>query len=187
MLPSKFRMKYRCTIYYTPKESGFTAARGFNVKGTTAPGIAGGVQFPKAFLAAVIQEGVGKVTNEHVQNGMKFIAYDTETNLFKYISIPVGLGDKPLVDRVSCAIRQAKPVTSTATIPPTARLMTQAPNIQQAFGGSNFVVADVGMGVHFDAIDLYWGVDDPRAGNYGSPASTSFQENDGTPIVLTSY
>ena len=134
-----------------------------------------------------MQEGVGKVTDEHVRNGMKFIAYDTETDSYNYIADPVGVGNVPLVDRSTCAVRKAKAASSTATIPSTALLTVQSSNIQQAFGKQNFVVADTGMGVQPDQIDLHWGVDDPLAGHYGSPASTTFQENDGTPVVLTSY
>ncbi|HEX8281163.1 MAG TPA: hypothetical protein VF551_07290, partial [Chthoniobacterales bacterium] len=51
-----------CTIYYTPKESGFTKSRGFDETPTTAPGL-DGRKYPRDFLAAVKKEGFGRLVS----------------------------------------------------------------------------------------------------------------------------
>jgi hypothetical protein len=53
-----------CTIYYTPKESGFTAERGFDATPITAPGLHGR-KYPRDFLLTVKKEGFGRL-NEAV-------------------------------------------------------------------------------------------------------------------------
>src|SRR5678815_570962 len=57
---SKGESAYFCTVYYTPKEGGFTATRGFDVTPTSAPGL-GKRRYAAAFLRAVKLEGYGKL------------------------------------------------------------------------------------------------------------------------------
>ncbi len=52
---------YYCTIYYTPRESGFTAERGFDDTRVSAPGLKGR-KYPLAFLQAVKREGFGRLS-----------------------------------------------------------------------------------------------------------------------------
>src|SRR5439155_1993244 len=48
-----------CTLYYTPKESGFTFARGFDATPVTKPGLHGRT-YPRDFLRSVKKEGFGR-------------------------------------------------------------------------------------------------------------------------------
>src|SRR5207248_10761136 len=61
-----------CTIYYTPKESGFTAERGFDSTPVEAPGLRSR-KFPRDFLLAVKKEGFGRI-NEPV-DGRNYIRW----------------------------------------------------------------------------------------------------------------
>src|SRR5690348_2253271 len=47
-----------CTLYYTPKESGFTSERGFDATPVTKPGL-NGRTYPRDFLRSVKKEGFG--------------------------------------------------------------------------------------------------------------------------------
>lgn len=49
-----------CTLYFTPKESGFTAARGFDATPVRASGLRGR-KYPADFLRAVKKEGFGRL------------------------------------------------------------------------------------------------------------------------------
>ena len=50
-----------CTLYYTPKESGFTFERGFDATPVTKPGLHGR-KYPRDFLRSVKKEGFGRIT-----------------------------------------------------------------------------------------------------------------------------
>src|ERR1051325_1561566 len=50
-----------CTLYYTPKESGFTFERGFDATPVTKRGLQGR-KYPRDFLRSVKKEGVGHAT-----------------------------------------------------------------------------------------------------------------------------
>jgi hypothetical protein len=50
-----------CTLYYTPKESGFTFERGFDATPVTKPGLQGR-KYPRDFLRSVKKEGFGRIT-----------------------------------------------------------------------------------------------------------------------------
>ncbi len=49
-----------CTLYYTPKESGFTFERGFDATPITKPGLHGRT-YPRDFLRSVKKEGFGRI------------------------------------------------------------------------------------------------------------------------------
>src|SRR5438045_6311294 len=50
-----------CTLYYTPKESGFTFERGFDATRVSKPGLRGRA-YPRDFLRSVMKEGYGRIT-----------------------------------------------------------------------------------------------------------------------------
>src|SRR4029077_18476325 len=54
-----YRVFY-CTIYYTPRETGFTADRGFDDTPASVPGL-GGRKYRLSFLQAVKREGFGRL------------------------------------------------------------------------------------------------------------------------------
>ncbi|MEO7798084.1 MAG: hypothetical protein ABIY47_10210, partial [Opitutaceae bacterium] len=57
---SSLSNEFRCTVYYTPKESGFTAEAGFEMAMETRPGL-NGRKFLRDFLLAVQKEGYGMI------------------------------------------------------------------------------------------------------------------------------
>src|ERR1043166_2168856 len=61
-----------CTLYYTPKESGFTFERGFDATRVTKPGLRGRT-YPRDFLRSVKKEGYGRISNS--VNGRNYIKY----------------------------------------------------------------------------------------------------------------
>ncbi|MGH8100989.1 MAG: hypothetical protein ACREIW_06810, partial [Chthoniobacterales bacterium] len=61
-----------CTLYYTPVESGFTSARGFDATPVTKPGLHGR-KYPRDFLCSVKKEGFGRVAAP--VNGQHYIRY----------------------------------------------------------------------------------------------------------------
>src|SRR5262249_45312740 len=88
-----------CTLYYTPKESGFTFERGFDATPVTKPGLHGRT-YPRDFLRSVKKEGFGRITIP--VNGRSYIRYDSGGS-YGFALHPMG-GGGVLVDRYSAAI-----------------------------------------------------------------------------------
>ena len=63
---------YYCTVYYTPRESGFTAERGFDDTRVSAAGLQGR-KYPLAFLQAVKREGFGRLSEP--VDGLDYLQY----------------------------------------------------------------------------------------------------------------
>src|SRR5947199_10603092 len=93
-----------CTLYYTPKESGFTFERGFDATLITKPGLHGR-RYPRDFLASVRKEGFGR-TREPV-NGCAYIRYNGG-NSYTFSKHVVGRGTAPLLPRFSAATRRGQ-------------------------------------------------------------------------------
>src|SRR5438309_5138082 len=89
-----------CTIYYTPKEYGFTTERGFDSTPIGVPGLHGR-KFPRDFLLAVKKEGFGRI-NEAV-DGRNYIRWMGDRR-YAFADAPVGRRGEVLVPRRSCAI-----------------------------------------------------------------------------------
>src|SRR5215470_7514062 len=89
-----------CTLYYTPKESGFTSQRGFDATPVTKPGL-GGRKYPRDFLRSVKKEGFGRITTP--VNGKNYIRYNGGGS-YGFASNPTG-GGGVLVPRFSAAIK----------------------------------------------------------------------------------
>ena len=62
-----------CTLYYTPKESGFTFERGFDATPVTKAGLHGRT-YPRDFLRSVKKEGFGWIVTP--VNGQHYLRYD---------------------------------------------------------------------------------------------------------------
>ena len=92
-----------CTLYYTPKESGFTFERGFDATPITKPGLHGRT-YPRDFLRSVKKEGFGRIVTP--VNGRQYIRYNGGGS-FGFASHPDG-GGGVLVDRYSAAIKSAR-------------------------------------------------------------------------------
>src|SRR5947209_19094529 len=112
-----------CTLYYTPKESGFTFERGFDATRVTKPGLHGRV-YPRDFLRSVKKEGFGRIVTP--VNGRNYIRYNGGDS-YGFSSAPSG-GGGTLVARFSAA---AKPQ---AGLHRGLVLETPATEVERVFG-----------------------------------------------------
>ncbi|MEY2493094.1 MAG: hypothetical protein QOH24_2045 [Verrucomicrobiota bacterium] len=142
-----------CTIYYTPKESGFTAERKFDPTRVSAPGLRGR-KFPRDFLAAVKKEGFGRI--EEPADGHNYIRWIGDGR-FAFAEAPLGRHGELLVPRRSCAISSRNKFLRQQT-----KLIIRSQTVQEEIGSQEWLVCDTGSGVHPLQIDLYWGEDEPR-------------------------
>jgi hypothetical protein len=146
-----YRVFY-CTLYYTPKESGFTAVRGFDVTPVAAAGL-GGHSLPKSFLQSVKLEGYGRL--KEPINGRNYIRY-VGNGRYAFAKAPLGSRGNILVPRQSCAISTRNPYLRQRMI-----LHTTSPTVHAVTGSTQWHAADTGGGIHPLQIDLYWGEDEP--------------------------
>ena len=89
-----------CTLYYTPKESGFTFERGFDATRVTKSGLRGRA-YPRDFLRSVKKEGYGRIVTP--VNGHNYIRYN-DGGSYSFSSAPSG-GGGTLVARFSAAAK----------------------------------------------------------------------------------
>jgi hypothetical protein len=157
-----------CTLYYTPKESGFTASRGFDARMETRRGLKGR-KYPRDFLAAVMKEGIGRIRQP--VDGFSYIRYH-RGRTFRFTGQPVGRGAVPLVPRLSAAARLGQKGLGYGS-----ELLISDRHVQQIFHSNRFRVVDTGGGLHRWQIDLYWGEDEPLGpGNLmARPRGTTFE------------
>ena len=146
-----YRIFY-CTLYYTPKESGFTADRGFDVTPATAPGLKGRT-FPQSFLQAVKMEGFGRM--KEPVNGRNYLQY-VGSGRYQFAKAPLGSRGNVLVPRKSAAISKRSQFLRQKMT-----LAIESETVQQVLGSAEWIAEDVGGGVHPLQIDLYWGEDEP--------------------------
>jgi hypothetical protein len=142
-----------CTVYYTPKESGYTAERGFDATAVTASGLHGR-RYPRDFLLAVKKEGFGRI-NEAV-DGRNYIRWMGD-HRYAFADAPVGRRGEVLVPRRSCAISSRNKFLRQH-----ARLKIKSQTVNEETGSDEWFVCDTGAGVHPLQLDLYWGEDEPR-------------------------
>jgi len=142
-----------CTVYYTPKESGFTAERGFDATPIAALGLHGR-RYPRDFLLSVKKEGFGRI-NEPV-DGRNYIRW-MNNNRYAFADAPLGRRGEVLVPRRSCAISSRN-----RFLRQHARLKIKSQTVNEEAGSDEWFVCDTGAGVHPLQIDLYWGEDEPR-------------------------
>jgi hypothetical protein len=142
-----------CTVYYTPKESGFTAERGFDATLVAAAGLHGR-KYPRDFLLAVKKEGFGRI-NEAV-DGRNYIRW-IGGNRYAFAEAPVGRLGEVLVPRRSCAISSRN-----RFLHQHSRLKIKSQTVNDETGSDEWLVNDTGPGVHPLQIDLYWGEDEPH-------------------------
>ena len=156
-----------CTLYYTPKESGFTFERGFDATPVTKPGLAGR-KYPRDFLHSVKKEGFGRIVTP--VNGRYYICYKGGDS-YGFASHPTG-GGGVLVDRYSAAIKSAE-----GSLRHGAVVETQSPEVQKVFGSTRWKIMDTGGGLRRWQIDCYFGEDEPLgpAKLQGRPRATTFE------------
>ena len=151
-----------CTVYYTPRESGFTEAGGFDMTLETRSGLAGR-KFPRSFLRATLTEGFGRIATPY--KGMHYIKYDGRWGFAKH---SLGNRNNVLKDRISAAVHRRNRLFGKGT-----RIAVLDSEVANTFGNIHFEAADTGGGLFHSQIDLYWGEDDPRGPGVGifRPAS----------------
>ena len=141
-----------CTIYYTPKESGFITERGFDATPMTAAGLHGR-KYPRDFLLAVKKEGFGRI-NEPVA-GQNYIRW-TGDRRYAFADAPIGRRGETLVPRRSCAISSRNKFLRQHM-----RLRIKSQTVNDETGSDEWFVCDTGPSIHPLQIDLYWGEDKP--------------------------
>ena len=137
-----------CTVYYTPREKGFTEARGFNTTPATLKGL-GGRKYGADFLKATYVEGFGRLA-EPVR-GRQYLSYEG-----KFHTRILGNRNNTLLDRESIAVHRGNPLFGKTT-----RTWILDPAMYNQFGATRFQVGDTGGGLFRSQIDLYWGEDYP--------------------------
>jgi hypothetical protein len=156
-----------CTLYYTPKESGFTAARGFDATPLSRPGLHGRT-YPRDFLRAVKKEGFGRITQP--VNGRNYIRYNGG-NSFAFSFGPSG-GGGHLVPRLSAAARLGQSGLRQGIL-----IETSGTTVKQIFGSTRWKIVDTGGGLRRWQVDLYWGDDEPLGPGrlMARPSGTTFE------------
>ncbi len=143
---------FYCTVYYTPRESGFTAERGFDDTRISAPGLKGR-KYAAAFLEAVKREGFGRLSEP--VDGRAYLQY-VGKGRYQFAKAALGNRGNVLIPRVSCAISKRNPLLRRGQM-----LHIQSPTVEEVTGSREWRVEDTGGGLHALQIDLYWGEDDP--------------------------
>jgi hypothetical protein len=156
-----------CTLYYTPKESGFTFERGFDATPITKAGLHGRT-YPRDFLRSVKKEGFGRIFTP--VDGRHYICYKGGDS-YGFAAHPTG-GGGVLVDRYSAAIRSGQGGLRHGAI-----VETQSPEVQKVFGSTRWKIIDTGGGLRRWQIDCYFGEDEPLGPGklQGRPRATTFE------------
>src|SRR6266513_6384745 len=117
-----------CTLYYTPKESGFTFEQGFDATPVTKPGLRGR-KYPRDFLRSVKKEGFGRIVTP--VNGRNYIRYNGGDS-YAFASNPTG-GGGVLVPRFSAALKLTQ-----GSLRHGAVFETSSPAVQKVFGSTRW-------------------------------------------------
>jgi hypothetical protein len=153
---------YSCTVYYTPRESGFTKKGGFDLTPQSLESIPAR-EFSADFLKAVRMEGVGRLSN--AIEGKKYLAY---MGSWKLVDRPLGTRNKALEPMRSAALSKSGAVWKNGDW-----ILIRSAGLPGRFQYSVWRVDDVGAGVGKQQLDLYCGEDDPSEPGEGlqRPAS----------------
>lgn len=142
---------FRGTIYYTPRESGFSKEAGFDVTPITKPGLKGR-QFPRDFLKTVQIEGFGRM-REAVE-GQQYVKYCRGE--WGFAKEAVDRRGQPLQPLRSAAVAGGSRAMSPQTV-----FRVAAAGLPPAFLTARWLICDTGSGLQPHQIDFYWGEDDP--------------------------
>src|SRR5216110_1862792 len=155
-----------CTLYYTPKESGFTFEGGFDATRVTKPGLHGRT-YPRDFLHSVKKEGYGRIMTP--VNGHNHIRYNNGGS-YSFAGPPSG-GGGTLVPRFSAAARLSGSLRRGMI------LETASSDVQRVFGSKRWKIVDTGGGLRRWQMDCYYGEDEPLGpGRFmGRPRGTTFE------------
>jgi hypothetical protein len=154
-----------CTLYYTPKESGFTSERGFDATRVTKSGLHGRT-YPRDFLRSVMKEGYGRISTP--VNGKNYIRYNRGS--YGFSSAPSG-GGGTLIPHFSAAARLSGALRRGMV------LETPSDEVQQVFGSKRWKIVDTGGGLRRWQMDCYYGEDEPLGPGrlMARPRGTTFE------------
>jgi len=154
-----------CTLYYTPKESGFTFERGFDATRVSKAGLRGRA-YPRDFLRSVMKEGYGRITTP--VNGRNYIRYNRGS--YGFSSAPSG-GGGTLVAHFSAAAKTQGPLHRGLM------LETPAAEVERVFGSTRWKIVDTGGGLRRWQLDCYYGEDEPLGPGrlMARPRGTTFE------------
>ena len=154
-----------CTLYYTPKESGFTFERGFDATRLSKRGLRGHT-YPRDFLRSVMKEGYGRISVP--VNGHNYIKYNRGS--YSFAGPPSG-GGGVLVPRSSAAARLSGSLRRGMI------LETVSDDVQRVFGNTRWKIIDTGGGLRRWQMDCYYGEDEPLGpGRFmARPRGTTFE------------
>ena len=154
-----------CTLYYTPKESGFTAERGFDATRVTKRGLHGRT-YARDFLRSVMKEGYGRISAP--VNGHSYIKYNR--GLYSFAGAQSG-GGGVLVPRFSAAARLSGSLRRGMI------LETVSDDVQRVFGSARWKIIDTGGGLRRWQMDCYYGEDEPLGPGrlMARPRGTTFE------------
>jgi hypothetical protein len=156
-----------CTLYYTPKESGFTFERGFDATLVTKPGLRGR-KYPRDFLRSVKKEGFGRIVTP--VSGRNYIRYNGGDS-YAFASAATG-GGGVLVPRFSAAMKFAQGILRHGAI-----IETKSADVDKIFHSNRWKIMDTGGGLRRWQIDCYYGEDEPLGPGklMGRPRATTFE------------
>src|SRR5438874_9704019 len=123
-----------CTLYYTPKESGFTFERGFDATPVTKAGLHGR-KYPRDFLRSVKKEGLGRITAP--VNGRYYIRYNGGDSYAFALNAMGGGG--VLVPRYSAAMMGGHGGLRRGAV-----IETTSPELQNIFDSTVWKLMDTG-------------------------------------------
>src|SRR5947207_6958433 len=138
-----------CTLYYTPKESGFTFERGFDATRVSKSGLRGRT-YPRDFLRSVMKEGYGRITT--AVNGHNYIRYNGGS--YGFSSAPSG-GGGTLIAHFSAAAKTSGGLHRGLVVE------TPAAEVERAFGSARWKTVDTGGALRRWQIDCYYGQAEP--------------------------
>jgi hypothetical protein len=163
--PKEVNHKFFCTVYYTPRETGFQEKLGFDLHPESRKGL-GNYKFPRDFLRAVEKEGFGRLKTPI--EGKQYIYYNGK---WGFAVKPTGSKDDPLRARYTCAVSSNQKVLSWGE-----KLLIRSDSVMKELHNREWQIEDRGKGLDLWQIDLYWGEDDPMGPDrLVRPKGTTFE------------